>query len=240
MIVSLILRGELYALFRSALDYPVRAAAYDWLALWLRLSKLRAGAPVPLFEMITVSRLERKPDPQGLLELLGNTRIFRLIPSADHAPGFIVDLGPGEGLSQYLEDRVGRYQRVLQHCAEISATADPLERDLRLGQLLFNEGLYFDCHEYLESAWNHAQGEEKEMVQGIIQAAAAFHKWELGSPAGCTELLHKSLERLGPMEEVEGREDMFSEFVNSLGTTLDRVSRGNFELSKAPKMAIWK
>jgi hypothetical protein len=240
MIIPLLLRGELYALFKSSLDYPVRATAFDWLMMWVRLSRLRAGKSIALFEMVTVGRLEQGPDAQGLLEVLGNTRIFRMLPAPDFGPGFFVDLGPGEGLTEYLEDRVARYQRVLKACAEIGSVADPMERDLRVGQRLYNEGLYFDCHEYLETAWNQAEGPEKDMIQGVIQAGAAFHKWELGSQEGCTELLRKAIEKLTRVEEIEGKEDLFRDFVNQLGNVVDRISRGNFDMTKIPKMAVFK
>ncbi|MEK6556862.1 MAG: DUF309 domain-containing protein, partial [Candidatus Margulisiibacteriota bacterium] len=46
------------------------------------------------------------------------------------------------------------------------------------GILLFNSGLFFECHEYLEDVWRPTTGPERNFYHGIIQAAAAFYHFE--------------------------------------------------------------
>lgn len=43
------------------------------------------------------------------------------------------------------------------------------------GIRLFNDGLYWDSHEAWEEVWRQESGEMKLFLQGLIQAAAAFH-----------------------------------------------------------------
>jgi len=46
----------------------------------------------------------------------------------------------------------------------------------------FNQGLYFECHETLEDAWNEEQGTIRLLYQGILQIAVGYlhirrHNW---------------------------------------------------------------
>jgi len=69
---------------------------------------------------------------------------------------------------------------------------------IQVAQALFNAGLFFDCHEYLEEAWKAAEGERKGLLQGLIQLGAALHKLELDPRArqGALDLLDRSWEKL--------------------------------------------
>lgn len=49
---------------------------------------------------------------------------------------------------------------------------DRLERADELGA----EGRYFDAHEELELGWKAAAGDEKILLQGLIQVAAGLHR----------------------------------------------------------------
>lgn len=41
------------------------------------------------------------------------------------------------------------------------------------------EGRYFDAHEELEIPWKSADGDEKTLLQGLIQLAAGLHRLRL-------------------------------------------------------------
>lgn len=135
---------------------------------------------------------------------------------------------------EYLQDRLPRFEKVLMRWVKIRVIADALEQDLTLGAALFNEGLYFDCHEYLEGAWRRSKGGEKIMVQGLIQAAAGFHKLELGSPGGCAELLGKAIEKLFKIEDA--RWSSLQVFAVELEKAGSELRTGNFDLSRVPKL----
>jgi len=46
----------------------------------------------------------------------------------------------------------------------------------REARRLWREGRYWEVHEVLEPAWLAAKGPERELLQGVIQLAAALHK----------------------------------------------------------------
>lgn len=55
----------------------------------------------------------------------------------------------------------------------------------RLGQarVLLAEALFYEVHEVLEPPWRDAAGEERRLLQGIIQAAVAWHHGARGRAA---------------------------------------------------------
>jgi len=71
--------------------------------------------------------------------------------------------------------------------------------DFVCGIELFNAGRYFESHEVLEKVWLQAEGEEKTVLQGLIQAAAALLHLERGNLVGARSLMRKSRERLAPI-----------------------------------------
>ncbi len=68
--------------------------------------------------------------------------------------------------------------------------------DLSRGAALFNAGLYFECHEYLEGPWRTTGGPEKNLYHGLVQVAAAFYHYAKGNLHGARTLLTKGVRRL--------------------------------------------
>lgn len=69
---------------------------------------------------------------------------------------------------------------------------------LRKADELGGEGRYFDAHEELEAFWMKASGDEKILLQGLIQIAAGLHRLKL-DPAktdGAFYLLGRGAEKL--------------------------------------------
>ena len=64
------------------------------------------------------------------------------------------------------------------------------------GIRLFNSKRFFDCHEALEALWLKSAGEEKVLLHGLIQIAAAFHHHQRGNPVGSRSLLEKGWKKL--------------------------------------------
>ena len=46
--------------------------------------------------------------------------------------------------------------------------------------LLWNMGLYFEAHEMLETRWRLTQGDLREALKGLVQAAGAMALWQMG------------------------------------------------------------
>ncbi len=67
---------------------------------------------------------------------------------------------------------------------------------LARGAILFNSGLFFECHEYLENVWRADRGPAREFYHGLIQVAAAFYHYEKRNWHGARTLLAKSMQRL--------------------------------------------
>lgn len=219
--MNLDLRNGLYVLFRDGLD----GAAFDsfrWLGAFSEELRKSGSLSVPRARLseagrslnLSESTLDSLCSGPLLFERGGEIR-FRFAPS---------DLA-------YLEDRVPRFLRALSN---VRPPQSDLE-EIRIGQELFNAGLFFECHEYLESLWRRADGPLKRLVQGLIQAGAGFHKFELGSPSGAAGLLHQAAEKLeGPPEEgLDPRP-----FARALRESAEALQRGTLLLERAPRMTV--
>ena len=69
---------------------------------------------------------------------------------------------------------------------------------VRVGLKLFNEERYWESHEALEVAWRKASAAEKEILQGIILAAAALVHLQKDEPSIALSVLGRALGKLEP------------------------------------------
>jgi uncharacterized protein len=65
------------------------------------------------------------------------------------------------------------------------------------GIRLFNEGLYYECHEEIEHEWHAETGEIRNLYQGILQIGVGFHHASNGNLRGARLLLTDGIEKLG-------------------------------------------
>lgn len=89
--------------------------------------------------------------------------------------------------------------RVLKAIAEIRGSQNalsPEEKTVNLGAVLFNSGLFFESHEWLEGVWKTTKGPSTDFYHGLIQSAAAFYHYEKGNLPGSRTLLEKGLTKL--------------------------------------------
>ncbi len=61
---------------------------------------------------------------------------------------------------------------------------------------MFNSQHFFEAHEALEALWLKEQGDEKQLLHGLIQVAAAFHHYQRGNCEGFRSLLDKGTRKL--------------------------------------------
>jgi predicted metal-dependent hydrolase len=66
----------------------------------------------------------------------------------------------------------------------------------RRGISLFNNAKFFDAHEALEDVWRAAPLENKKFLQGLIQAAVAFHHYSTGNRVGMRSVLERAIKNL--------------------------------------------
>jgi len=64
------------------------------------------------------------------------------------------------------------------------------------GIKLFNSAEFFEAHEVLEDVWRAAPTADKKFLQGLIQAAVAFHHYSTGNIVGARSLLARAQRNL--------------------------------------------
>jgi uncharacterized protein len=64
------------------------------------------------------------------------------------------------------------------------------------GILLFNARDFYDAHEVWEDVWRESKGMEKRFLQGLIQAAVAFHHYSTGNVVGACSLMERGRNNL--------------------------------------------
>ena len=62
--------------------------------------------------------------------------------------------------------------------------------------MAFNRGDYFGAHELWEEAWHGLLGDERIVVQGLIQIAAGLHHLQQHRSRPAVSLLRKGVEKL--------------------------------------------
>lgn len=83
----------------------------------------------------------------------------------------------------------------------LSTLAPSTRQALAEGARRFAEGRYFEAHEVWEDAWRVERGELRQLLQGLIQVAAGFHKGlSQRRPAGMARLLAAGLTRLDGLD----------------------------------------
>src|ERR1700737_76225 len=67
---------------------------------------------------------------------------------------------------------------------------------LARGIQLFNRQEFYEAHEAWEEGWIDELSDDRLLLQGLIQVAAAFYKLQVGSPVGTVKLLEQGLPKL--------------------------------------------
>lgn len=78
---------------------------------------------------------------------------------------------------------------------------EPREDDFLYAVDLFNARYWWEAHVYWEGLWAAASGTEAELLQGLIQLAAAMVKRRAGNREGEAKLLARSLTKLRAAHE---------------------------------------
>jgi uncharacterized protein len=73
---------------------------------------------------------------------------------------------------------------------------DPPPAGLRQGVEMYNQGLYYECHEVLEDTWRAETDEVRYLYQGILQIGVAFHHLGNENWRGAVGLLNGGIEKV--------------------------------------------
>lgn len=123
----------------------------------------------------------------------------RILPVQRAAEALSADPLP-ESVIAYIDHRMDLYRQTL---ADLGARQ--LEQPLAIALAIWDRGLFFEMHEYLEPFWMAARGGEKRFLQALIRAAGAYIHLERGKVAAARRLAGKAVsvlescpERLAP------------------------------------------
>lgn len=92
-------------------------------------------------------------------------------------------------------ERVGRARAVLRE-RPLSEESPSLSQVLDEATALFDARLHFEVHELLEPYWLRAQGDERQILQGLIQVAVGYHHLANGNLPGARALLEEGSAKL--------------------------------------------
>lgn len=72
----------------------------------------------------------------------------------------------------------------------------PKDELFRIASEHFAAGRWFEAHEEWEAMWHPLEGEEREFVQALIQAAISLHHQSRGNRAGAWSLAQRVFTRM--------------------------------------------
>ena len=105
----------------------------------------------------------------------------------------------------------------------------------------FNNGEFYECHEYLEEAWMREPGRIRFLYQGILQVGVGFYHLNNGNWRGTTGLLRNGTVRLKEFEPATLGIDVarLVRECNQCLQELEELGRervGEFDPSKVPEV----
>jgi hypothetical protein len=78
------------------------------------------------------------------------------------------------------------------------ATTTPLDARLASGRAAFNRADFFAAHELWEDVWRELAGDDRVLVQGLIQIAAGLHHLQRGRTVAAARVLARGAGKLAP------------------------------------------
>lgn len=96
-------------------------------------------------------------------------------------------------VKQYVDHRIEKYQAVFNTLRAAGKTAAD---QWTTAQLLWDQALFFECHEWLETIWQQREGADKKMVQALIWAAGAYSHLEYGRSEAAAKLAARAVRGL--------------------------------------------
>jgi hypothetical protein len=88
----------------------------------------------------------------------------------------------------YITSRLSKYEAVFA-----VITRDHLTDELLQAEVLWDNGLFYEIHELLETVWIKAEGKERKALQGLIRAAGMKVHAEVGNKKAAVSMGQKAL-----------------------------------------------
>jgi len=96
---------------------------------------------------------------------------------------------PAAGYFNYIQDRMHRYDRVLEQI-----TTNRLDDALLQSLVIWNNGLFFEFHDYLERIWQQTTDDEHQALKGLIKAAGFYIHMEHNRQQAAERISTKSFD----------------------------------------------
>ncbi|MCB2184072.1 MAG: DUF309 domain-containing protein [Desulfobulbaceae bacterium] len=96
-------------------------------------------------------------------------------------------------IKEYINDRITRYEVIID---QINAANFKPDNVFEIALLLWDQGLFFEVHEWLEQKWLTSQGAEKMVLQALIRAAGTYVHLQYGRPGGAKKMAAKAVDTL--------------------------------------------
>lgn len=111
----------------------------------------------------------------------------------------------------YIKDRREKYWEVLDRIA-VQGIEDVRQQAI----VIWNAGLFFECHDHLEMLWSNTTGRERKALQGFIQAAGVFVHRQLGRRGSADRLSSKAVRLLEDYRRELAFIDNLDDLINAI------------------------
>jgi hypothetical protein len=98
---------------------------------------------------------------------------------------------------EYLTIREKKYREALK-----KRETEKITGTYPLAALLWDAGLFFEVHEYLEPLWIDATGIKKKVLQALIRAAGTYVHLHQGNMTGAAKMAEKAIKTLNLHQEM--------------------------------------
>ncbi len=181
------LKHTLADLALSVVTHSRRDRTAAALVAYARISRL--GQAVGLEALARAASMT----PAGVRRVLLQTRLFAAAADGRKAVALALQFHPDAAYFYRQAGRLGNARRALE-----AVPPRGVSGEIWRAAVLFNAGLFFECHEYLEDFWRAAGEPERTFYHGLVQAAAGCYHLEKRNLHGASMLLGKALEKLRP------------------------------------------
>ena len=128
-----------------------------------------------------------------IVEAVADAAARRTLATLGHAP----ESWLAAEERQWADLLAARARRASEALATLAPGAPrDLDAVLDAAAALYDAGLYFEVHEWLEPHWMTASGEPRDALQGLIQAAVGWQHLANDNVAGARSLLTEAAARL--------------------------------------------
>jgi tetratricopeptide (TPR) repeat protein len=108
---------------------------------------------------------------------------------------------PSDRFFLELEDILQRYAHIQDAGSILKACQEPLSEQAVIGLEFFNQGRYFEAHEFLEKAWNQDQPPGRELYRAILQVAVAYLQITRGNYSGAIKMFLRLRQWIDPLPD---------------------------------------